>query len=155
MATEFIIKKGRSTVLFDENGTCRIASDKLIENGWYLTTDTAEVYVALRSVPNDSNSPLTLRKLNECNTDIDFPDVESFETRIEKLESDHTHTYGYRKDFPVVGEINHLYIASDLKRTYVYSNGSYLPIADQFDTEDHDNDPDTPNLRIIYGGSAN
>ena len=75
MATEFIIKKGRSTSLFNEDGNCRIPQDKLIENGWYLTTDTAEVYVALRSTPGDFSSDLVLRKLNECDVDTDFADL--------------------------------------------------------------------------------
>lgn len=149
MATEFKILRGNKSTLIDENGIVLIPEDKLVNGYWYLTNDTAEVFVCL-----EVNGHLTLKKINEC-SEHDLPDFESFETRIEKLESDHTHTYGYRKDFPTVGEVNHLYIASDLKRTYVYSNESYLPIADQFDTEDHDNDPDTPNVRIIYGGSAN
>jgi hypothetical protein len=36
----------------------------------------------------------------------------------------------------------------------VFVGGNYLPIADQFDYEDNDNNPDTPEVRIIYGGSA-
>lgn len=150
MAADFIIKKGRSTTLFDVDGNCRIPQEKLIENGWYLTTDTAEVYVALRQ----ANGLLELKKINDCDTENDFPEIESFETRLEALEADHTHVYGYRKDFPAEGEVNHLYIASDLKKTYVYTMGDYLSIADQFDYTDHDNDSTTPEVRIIYGGSA-
>lgn len=150
MATEFIIKKGRSTALFDEAGKCRIAQEKLIENGWYLTTDTAEVYVALRS---DEDGLLYLRKLNNCDIDNDL-DLSSFEDRLDALEADRTHEHGYRADFPVKGELNHIYIANDEKRTYVYSETGYVHIADKFDYTDHDNDPETPDIRIIYGGSA-
>ena len=143
MANEFIIKKGHSSRLG------LIAQEDLIENGWYLTTDTAEVYVALRQ----SNGLLELKKINECNIDTDL-DLESFETRLNKLEADHTHMYGYRKDFPAVGEVNHLYVATDQKKTYVFTMGTYMPIADQFDYTDHDDNPETPEVRIIYGGSA-
>ena len=147
MATEFIIKKGRSTVLFDENGTCRIASDKLIENGWYLTTDTAEVYVALRSVPNDLTSPLTLRKLNECNTDIDFPDVESFESRLEILEAEEKlHTYGYREGFPSTGIDGHMYIAADEQKTNIWFNNEYLVVGEKGGSYE---EPE-----VIFGGTA-
>lgn len=143
MANEFIIKKGHSSRLG------LIAQDDLIENGWYLTTDTAEVYVALRQ----DNGLLALKKLNDCDIDNDL-DLESFESRLEALEADHSHAYGYKKDFPAVGEVNHLYIAADTKRTYVFTNGVYLPIADQFDYTDHDDNAETPEVRIIYGGSA-
>lgn len=77
MATEFIIKKGRSSVLFDEHGACRIAPEKLIENGWYLTTDTAEVYVCLRSEPGNPESKLVLKKINELEDLKTFIDEKS------------------------------------------------------------------------------
>jgi hypothetical protein len=149
MATEFKILRGNKNTLIDENGVALIPEDKLVSGYWYLTNDTAEVFVCL-----EVNGHLTLKKINECNINTDFPDMESFEERFSKLETDHTHTYGYRKDFPIVGEINHLYIAEDQKRTYIFTNGTYLHIADRFDTEDHDNDPETPEIRIIFGGSA-
>ena len=147
MAQDFVIKKGHSSRLK------LIAQDDLIENGWYLTTDTAEVYVALRSIPGDASSPLTLKKLNECNIDNDL-NLESFETRLQALEADRTHVYGYRKDFPAQGQHDHTYIAEDEHRTYIFVYDRYIHIADKFDTEDHDNDPETPEVRIIYGGSA-
>ena len=147
MANEFIIKKGHSSKL------SLIAQDDLIENGWYLTTDTAEVYVALRSIAGDSSSPLTLRKLNECDIDSDL-NLESFETRLQALEAERTHVYGYRKDFPAEGQRDHIYVATDEKKTYVFVNNQYLQIADQFDYTDHDNNSETPEVRIIYGGSA-
>ena len=149
MALDFKILRGTKNTLIDENGVALIPEDKLVNGYWYLTNDTAEVFVCL-----EIDGHLTLRKINECDIENDFPNIESFEERLEKLEADRTYTYGYRKDFPEAGEVNHLYIAEDQKRTYVFSNGSYLPIADRFDTEDHDNNPETPELRIIYGGSA-
>ena len=140
MATEFIIKKGRSTVLFDENGSCRIPSDKLIENGWYLTTDTAEVYVALRI-----DGVFQLKKLNECNTDIDFPELDSFEDRLSALESeDKLHTYGYRKDFPSTGADGHMYVAVDEQQSYVWFNNAYIPVGGSEYEEP----------TIIFGGTA-
>lgn len=154
MAADFIIKKGRSTVLFDENGACKISQEKLIENGWYLTTDTAEVYVALKQ----QNGLLELKKINECNSDIDFPELESFEERLTALETaskeDNVKVFGYRSGFPTKGVLNRLYVANDEKKTYVYTNSGYVHIADKFDTVDHDNDENTPELRIIFGGTA-
>lgn len=147
MATDFIIKKGHSSRLG------LIAQSDLVENGWYLTTDTAEVYVALRSIPGDSSSDLVLRKLNECDIDNDL-NLDSFETRLQALEAERTHVYGYRKDFPTVGERDHMYIAEDEHRTYMFADGRYIHIADKFDSEDHDHDPETPEVRVIYGGSA-
>ena len=148
MANEFIIKKGHSSRL------SLIAQDDLVENGWYLTTDTAEVYVALRSIPGDTTSPLTLKKINACNIDDDL-NLDSFEDRLTALEADRTHVYGYKKDFPTVGERDHIYVAEDEHRTYIYASNRYIHIADKFDSEDHDNDPETPEVRIIFGGSAN
>ena len=143
MANEFVIKKGHSSRL------ALIAQADLVENGWYLTTDTAEVYVALRQ----SNGLLELKKINECNIDADL-DLESFETRLQALEAERTHVYGYRKAFPIEGERDHIYIAEDEQRTYIYADNRYIHIADKLDSEDHDNDPDTPEVRIIFGGNA-
>lgn len=148
MATEFIIKKGRSTSLFDEDGNCKIPQGKLIENGWYLTTDTAEVYVALRSTPGDFSSDLVLRKLNECDVDTDFADLESFDKRLTALEQeDRLHTYGYREGFPKVGEEGHMYVAVDEQKTYVYFDDNYLVVGEV-------NDEPAPAPDIIFGGSA-
>jgi hypothetical protein len=144
MATEFKILRGNKSTLIDENGNALIPEEKLRNGYWYLTNDTAEVFVCL-----EIDGHLRLKKINECDINNDFPSMESFEDRLEALEADHSHAYGYRKDFPAVGEVNHLYIAADKKRTYVFTNGVYLPIADQFDYTDQDED-----TRIIYGGSA-
>ena len=143
MANEFIIKKGLSEKLF------QLSQEQLIENGWYLTTDTAEVYVALRQ----TNGLLELKKINECDIDTDL-DLESFETRLEALEAERTHIYEYRTDFPAEGQRDHLYIATNENKTYVFTCGQYLSIADQFDYTDHDKNPETPDIRIIYGGSS-
>jgi hypothetical protein len=144
MAQDFIIKKGHSSRL------SLIAQEDLIENGWYLTTDTAEVYVALRQ----NSGLLELKKINECNIDTDL-DLESFETRLKALETERTHVYSYKHLFPETGKRDHFYIAEDECRTYIYADNRYIHIADKFDTEDDDNNPDTPEVRIIYGGSAN
>lgn len=143
MAQDFIIQKGHSSRL------PLISQTDLIENGWYLCTDTAEVYVALRQ----SNGLLELKKLNEVNIDEDL-DLEKFDSRLTALEAERTHVYGYRKDFPSDGERDHIYVAEDEHRTYIFANNRYIHIADSFDTVDDDNDPYTPAVKIIYGGSA-
>ncbi len=149
MAMDFNILRGSKANLIDEQGNSKLPSGKLKNGYWYLTTDTAEVYVAL-----EINGVLQLKKINECDVHNDFAGLESFEDRLSVLEAERTHVYGYRKDFPTVGERDHLYIAEDEHRTYIYADDRYIHIADKFDTEDHDNNPDTPEVRIIFGGTA-
>lgn len=144
MATEFIIKKGRSTALFDINGNCRIPQEKLIENGWYLTTDTAEVYVALRSA---EDGLCYLRKLNDCDIDNEFADLESFDNRLTTLEQEEkVHTFGYRSGFPTEGIEGHIYVAVDEQKTYIFYNSQYSVIGE---VNDGVASPD-----IIFGGTA-
>jgi hypothetical protein len=149
MAADFKILRGTKNTLIDENGVALIPEDKLVNGYWYLTNDTAEVFVCL-----EIDGHLRLKKINECNIENDFPDLESFEERLSALEAERTHVYGYRVDFPVKGQRDHMYVATDEKKTYVFVNDQYLHIADQLDYTDHDEDPNTPDVRIIYGGSA-
>lgn len=148
MATEFKILRGSKATLIDNDGVVLIPENKLVNGYWYLTNDTAEVFVCL-----EIDGHLTLKKINECDIDNDF-NFDSFETRLQALEAERTHVYGYRKDFPTVGERDHMYIAEDEHRTYMFADGRYIHIADKFDSEDHDHDPETPEVRVIYGGSA-
>ena len=149
MATEFKILRGYKDNLVDEHGNSKLPADKLVNGYWYLTNDTAEVYVAL-----EVDGELKLKKINECDVNNDFSSLESFEERLIALEADRTHVYGYRKDFPAVGQRDHMYIAEDEQRTYMFANNRYIHIADKFDSDDTDGDPSTPEVRIIYGGSA-
>ena len=90
------------------------------------------------------------------NIETELGNIDERLTVLENLEAEEkVHTYGYRKDFPKDGQQNHMYIANDEHRTYVFVGSSYLPIADQFEYTNHDNDPETPEVRIICGGSAN
>lgn len=149
MATEFKILRGNKENLIDEFGNSKLPEGKLVDGYWYLTNDTAEVYVALTI-----DGVLQLKKINECDVDDDFSSIESFEDRISALEAERTHIFGYRVDFPPVGTRDHIYVATDEKRTYIFVNDEYMPIADQFDYTDHDADPNTPDVRIIFGGTA-
>jgi hypothetical protein len=45
-------------------------------------------------------------------------------------------------------------VAEDEHRTYIYVDDRYIHIADKFESEDHDDDENTPNIRIIHGGYA-
>ena len=140
MAVDFIIKKGRSTVLFDENGACRIPQEKLIVNGWYLTTDTAEVYVALKQ----DSGLIELKKINECDVNNDL-DLESFEERLTALEEEEVvETYGYRVGFPTQGETGHIYVAIDEQKTYVWFDNAYVVVGAA--------EAESPDL--IFGGTA-
>lgn len=140
MAKEFIIKKGLSTSLFDEQGNCKIAQSALVENGWYLTTDTAEVYVALRQ----ADGLLYPKKINECDAELD---LESFDNRLTALENeDKLHTYGYRAGFPTEGIEGHMYVAADEQKTYIWYKNEYLLVGGGDSSYE---EPD-----VIYGGSA-
>lgn len=137
MAQDFIIKKGHSSRL------SQIAQEDLVENGWYLTLDTAEVYVALRQ----DNGLLELRKINECDPDVVVPDLESFESRLDALEAEEKlHTIGYRKDFPKPGMDGHMYVAVDEQKTYVWFNNDYLVVGE---TGSAYEEPE-----VIFGGTA-
>lgn len=107
--------------------------------------------------PDNWHKLASLSELSEVISQLQSLETEiaGLEDRIEALEEDATHTYGYRKDFPKDGQQNHMYIANDEHRTYVFVGGRYLPIADQFEYTDHDNNSETPEVRIICGGSAN
>lgn len=139
--SSFEIKKGKSTNLFDSNGNCILSPDNLVEGHWYLTTDTAEVYVALRQ-PNEE---LVLRKINECNIDVDF-DFEEFDSRLTALEQqERVHTYGYRNLFPTEDNAieGDMYVAVDEGITYVFFNNSYRAVSGS---------AIEPN--VIFGGTA-
>lgn len=73
---------------------------------------------------------------NEINSIID---------RLDALEGySDVETIGYRKDFPVPGTPNKLYIAADESKSYVWFNDDYMVIGGS--------DYEEPTL--IYGGSA-
>ena len=83
--------------------------------------------------------------------------ITELEKRVAALETeDRTHTYGYRTGFPPVekAQLNHIYIAEDQHRSYIFSNGQYIPLGDsiyEYWDIDGDNEPD---VRVINGGSA-
>ena len=133
------------------------------KNGLYFLFDI-ECTTSLKSP--DVTSEANWLKIGETSEIGDFveriaqidSELSDINDRLEALEADRTHVYGYRKDFPSVGERDHIYIANDECRTYVYIGGEnpkYLPIADQFEYTDHDNNSETPEVRIICGGNAN
>jgi hypothetical protein len=104
----------------------------------------------------DPNCTTTIKKpdvTNEANwhrldtTDLanSLSAIDERLTALEEQESD-VITYGYRKDFPVKGELSKLYVAADEKKTYIWFNDDYLPVGGS------DSDYEEPD--IIYGGSA-
>lgn len=71
--------------------------------------------------------------------------LSAIDARISALEADSdVKTYGYRKDFPEVGEANKMYIAADEKKTYVWFDNEYLPVGGSEYEEP----------TIIYGGDS-
>ena len=141
MATEFKILRGSKATLVDDNGVVLIPESKLVNGYWYLTNDTAEVFVCL-----EIDGHKTLKKINECDIDTDF-DFESFDDRLTALESEEKlHTYGYRSSFPELGVEGHIYVAVDEQKTYVFFNNEYAVIGE---VNDGTGSPD-----IIFGGTA-
>ncbi len=140
MAMDFKILRGPKDTLTAEN---LLAHDKLVNGYWYLTNDTAEVFVCL-----EVDGALTLKKINECDIDNDFADLESFDSRLTALEQEEKlHTFGYRKDFPEIGEDGHMYVAIDEQKTYVYFSDSYLVVGEA-------NDGEAAAPDVIFGGNA-
>lgn len=139
MATEFKILRGNKGNLIDDQGNSRLPEEKLVNGYWYLTNDTAEVYVCL-----EVDGHLQLKKINECDVNNDFSDLESFEQRLAALEAEEVvETYGYKSAFPTTGEAGHMYIAVDEQKTYIWYDNNYLPVGGS--SEEYD---------IIFGGTA-
>lgn len=141
MVTEFKILRGSKATLIDNDGVVLIPENKLVNGYWYLTNDTAEVFVCL-----EIDGHLTLKKINECDIDNDF-NFDSFEDRLSALENEEKlHTFGYRTGFPTEGTEGHLYVAVDEQKTYVFYNSQYSVIGE---VNDEATSPD-----IIFGGTA-
>lgn len=139
MAMDFNILRGNKDNLVDAQGNSKLPPEKLVNGYWYLTNDTAEVYVAL-----EIDGVLQLKKINECDVNTDFPELESFDERLSALESqEKLHTFGYRSGFPASGEEGHMYVAVDEEKTYVWFNNDYVVVGVK--TEDP---------AIIFGGTA-
>lgn len=137
--TDFQILKGKSTKLFTPEGNVAI---DLIEYCWYLTTDTAEIFVA---IPEEGT--LSLKRLNEVDITIFESRLEDIEDRLSKLEQDKpVQTFAEREQFPSVGSEDILYVALDLEQTFVWSEGSYKVVGGGGSSGI---DPD-----VINGGSA-
>ena len=86
MGTHFQIIKGKSSTFFNSDGSYTdVLSNNLIEGAWYLTTDTAEVYVALRENPNDIASSVKLKKIN--NIDIDSEELLNLKSSVQLVEN--------------------------------------------------------------------
>ena len=142
MATEFKILRGNKSTLIDENGVALIPEEKLVNGYWYLTNDTAEVYVCL-----NIDGHLVLKKINECDTTSDWDEVriEEIEARLTALEnSSDIETFGYRSGFPTTGESNKLYVAVDEQKSYVWVNDQYMSVGGS--------DYEEPS--VIFGGTA-
>lgn len=129
MQAEFSIKKGLSTNLFAPDGTCLLA-DKLELYAWYMTTDTAEVYVCLRENPAVQESPLVLRKIN------DLESTDSFDPKVVFV-----NTY---KTLPLSDQkIDTIYVVNDENASYRWTGSEYICIGRDY-TE----------VNLIFGGRA-
>lgn len=142
MATDFKILRGNKNTLIDENGVVLIPEDKLVNGYWYLTNDTAEVYVCL-----EIGGRLQLKKINECSdSEWDEIRIEDLENRLTALEahSSDVLTYASITAFPTLGQSNTLYVDTSTQKSYIWLNGNYVPV--------YGSGYEEPG--IIFGGTA-
>ena len=144
MATEFKILRGNKSTLIDENGVALIPEEKLVNGYWYLTNDTAEVYVCL-----NIDGHLVLKKINECDTTSDWDEVriEDIEARLTALEDQGSDvlTYASFDSFPPQGRSNTLYVDTAEQKSYIWLDTTYVPVGGSAEYEE-------PTL--IFGGTA-
>lgn len=152
LTTTFIAYNGMIVAVADKND--------LVNSGLYMLFDPAST-----KNPNVENE-LNWHKICETSEVDDFvndftarlktinDELSDIKDRLAALEAERTHFYSYRNGFPTEGIQDHFYVAEKEHRTWLWSNGRYVHIADRFDSEDHDNNPDTPEVRIIHGGST-
>jgi hypothetical protein len=143
MALDFKILRGAKNTLIDENGVALIPEDKLVNGYWYLTNDTAEVFVCL-----EIDGHLRLKKINEYDTgtewdEIRIEDIENRLTALENQESD-VLTYASFGAFPTTGRTNTLYVDTATQKSYVWLNNKYVPMSGSEYVEP----------AIIFGGTA-
>ena len=124
------------------------------KNGLYMLFDI-NCTTALKSpdVTNEGN----WIKIGETSDVGDFADrlaaiedeLVSIDERLTALESEEkVHTYGYRAGFPKNGVPGHMYVAADLKRTYVYVEGTgYVLVGAGFEEKENGD-------LLINGGTA-
>lgn len=146
----FQIKRGYKSTLLDDAGTPLIPLD---DGCWYLTLDTAEVFVALTI--NDS---LNLYKINEAPIDLkEFNDrfdaievrLDDIDDRLSSFEENSTSdvlSYIDRSQFPTTGALNKLYIdiTENISYRWDANSNEYIALAGDSDIE----------ISLINGGSA-
>ena len=143
MATDFKILRGNKDTLIDENGVVLIPESKLVNGYWYLTNDTAEVFVCL-----EFEGHKVLKKINECDSDWDELRIEGIEERITQLEEQGPDvlTLPSREAFPITGRSNVLYVNTADQKSYIWLDTDYVLVGGGDGYEEPD---------VIYGGSAN
>lgn len=138
----FEIKRGYKDRLMDENGSPKI---NLEDGVWYLTLDTAEVFVAI-----DLNGVLGLYKINEApglNLDEFNEKFDALEARVSVLENKgEPLRFAERNQFPTIGESDKLYIAIDENQLYIFIDNEYVPIGGSSSGE--------IDIQVINGGDA-
>lgn len=122
--TQFQIKKGLSTNLFDSQGNLLITPE---EGCWYITTDTFELYVCFNGMLKATGR------------------VEDFETRLKALETRTARivkTYSTFSALPLTGEVDSLYIVEEDNISYRWdvTTTSYVPLG--------------LDIQVINGGKA-
>ena len=143
MAADFKILRGNKNTLIDENGVALIPESKLVNGYWYLTNDTAEVYVCL-----ESDGHLCLKKINDCDADSEWDEfrIEDIEDRLTSLEAHDSDvlTYTSFEAFPATGQPNTLYVDTALQKSYIWLNTEYVPVCGS----------EYVKPTIIFGGTA-
>lgn len=152
--TSFIAYNGMLVAVADKTDVANSGLYMLFDTDGGKNPDVEDINSWLKIGETSDISDFVARL---SNIETELGNIDERLTALENLEAEEkVHTYGYRKDFPAPSEaqLNHMYIANDQRRTYIFVGGSYLPIADQFEYTDHDNNSDTPEVRILYGGDS-
>lgn len=141
----FEIKRGYKNRLMNEDGSPKI---ELQDGCWYLTLDTAEVFVAITL-----DGILDLYKINEApglnldEFDDRFDKIEARLTALEEKALNESELLFADKDtFPVVGEPDKIYVAVDRNEMYIYKDEQYQLISG--------NSSAPTDISMINGGSA-
>jgi hypothetical protein len=103
---------------------------------WLNTSDTSKNGVYFLYDPAVTTARKAPDVTNEANWHklVEIDDLTSklsaIDERLTTLESEKSDvlTYGYRKDFPSIGELNILYAAADEGKTYIWFNDQYIPV---------------------------
>lgn len=122
----------KNGIYFLHDATCTSAlktPDVTIETNWH-------------KLGGIENLPGLAEQISTIQTDL-----EKVKSDVEELQDSATEVKETKSDFPEVGAIGKIYVATKEAMTYVWYNNDYLPVGD--------GGGDSVDIQIICGGDAN